>query len=553
MSQEFKLRNSKLQIANTVYRHAVLILFACFANNLHVCIENPQRSWLWAILAAIVREHPSEAFRKWYFALFQVNFDACMFGHSRDKATRLLTSCERLTSMAITCDKSHKHSSWGITADGTYFATAQEAEYAPKFCKAFVTCMNTLTSRQELEDTCKAFRLDSLRHQGEQSVRHPQLISDFAQEVTVTNLPTDVEYKLLSSPNSSATGAKKGSCNEFRIGIYRTPLEHLNMAGALRHPMESTEGVNSNLRIAVAKTMSLGKAATAKKRLESLEESTALARKLAEAETHCRSAMAETVKAVTKGKRLELFRKLLEEVRFEDMKVVDFMKNGVTLTGWEPESELFAKKWNPPSLTVEYLDATAAWRREVMKNKAVTPDELQNCDLLWTETAKEVELGYLEGPYTEAELDSLFGFTSWSSSRRFLLLQGEEKKPRVIDDFSMSAVNEAFGSSSYLDLHDVEFLSSSMVLLARVGARPKNSDLSDILCSPRQIFRDKTWPEHMSFVGRGVDLSKAYKQIAVHPSSRRHAVVAVRQTCKLALLHFEVLAVWSSSIGVRIQ
>ena len=33
----------------------------------------------------------------------------------------------------------------------------------------------------------------------------------------------------------------------------------------------------------------------------------------------------------------------------------------------------------------------------------------------------------------------------------------------------------------------------------------------------------------VSFLGRGVDLSEAYKQVAVHPDSQRHSVVAVRR------------------------
>ena len=41
-------------------------------------------------------------------------------------------------------------------------------------------------------------------------------------------------------------------------------------------------------------------------------------------------------------------------------------------------------------------------------------------------------------------------------SQRFLLLQGEDLKPRVIDNYKTSGVNAAFGTSSHLDLHDTD-------------------------------------------------------------------------------------------------
>ena len=63
---------------------------------------------------------------------------------------------------------------------------------------------------------------------------------------------------------------------------------------------------------------------------------------------------------------------------------------------------------------------------------------------------KELDAGFLKGPFeSEAGVSEFLGCNDWSLSQRFLLLQGAELKPRVIDNLKESAVNAAFGSTSY--------------------------------------------------------------------------------------------------------
>ena len=79
--------------------------------------------------------------------------------------------------------------------------------------------------------------------------------------------------------------------------------------------------------------------------------------------------------------------------------------------------------------------------------------------LLMEETMKEVSAGFLDGPFLESDITERLGRADWSMSQRFLLLQGEDLKPRVIDNYEMSGVNAAFGTSSHLDLHDTDVVS----------------------------------------------------------------------------------------------
>ena len=73
--------------------------------------------------------------------------------------------------------------------------------------------------------------------------------------------------------------------------------------------------------------------------------------------------------------------------------------------------------------------------------KAMSQEEIDLAPQLWDETMKEVDLGFLVGPFeSEAAVTEHLGVADWSMSQRFLLLQGEEQKPRVIDNYRDSGV-----------------------------------------------------------------------------------------------------------------
>lgn len=119
----------------------------------------------------------------------------------------------------------------------------------------------------------------------------------------------------------------------------------------------------------------------------------------------------------------------------------------------------------------------------------------------------------------------------WSMTPRFVLFQGEDRKARVIDNFKASNINSACGSSSYLDLHDTDFLSCFLVFLSELHSQ---SDAISVQLSTGQKLEGI---KHSSvrgiptILGRGVDLSKAYKQVGILPSSVKHSVLGVRRTC----------------------
>ena len=263
-------------------------------------------------------------------------------------------------------------------------------------------------------------------------------------------------------------------------------------------------------------------------RISKLGECVEIAKRLALAEKLAKVKMDKNVAEVTKAKRIELWEKLLTQVGFEDMEVVRYMREGVPLTGWEDESALYKQRWAPPTMTTEQLDHSALWRRKALMGKAFTDEERGLAKLLMEETMKEVSAGFLDGPFLESDITERLGRADWSMSQRFLLLQGEDLKPRVIDNYKTSGVNAAFGTSSHLDLHDTDMISCFLAFALGVFCGDPHIDIE--LSSGDHLTgrRHPDYDRKPLLLGRGIDLSKAYKQVSVAPQSARHSVLGVR-------------------------
>ena len=62
---------------------AEVLMYHCFLLQIFISLENPERSWLWAILAILVTRRPDTAYHQWFFGLVDVSFDACMHGGNK--------------------------------------------------------------------------------------------------------------------------------------------------------------------------------------------------------------------------------------------------------------------------------------------------------------------------------------------------------------------------------------------------------------------------------------------------------------------------------------
>ncbi|CAE7763864.1 unnamed protein product, partial [Symbiodinium necroappetens] len=308
-------------------------------------------------------------------------------------------------------------------------------------------------------------------------------------------------------------------------GVDHTMEEHLSLASGLPSPADTSDRLPDQVRRNSFAILTEGPLAISRKRMLALQQLNSQLSELASSEQELRKGMHPDVEAVTKGKAIAVFRQLLEETNFPDMSVVDLLQEGVPLVGQEQESPLFAKRPKPRELEPEQLKSQAVLRRRLlMQMKGLTSE--QDFAAMKAETAEEVASGFLQGPFhSEREVSELLQTEEWSLSPRFLLRQGEDSKIRKIDDFKMSAVNRAFGSSSFLELQDTDYAVGMLRFLSRVL---QNQDLVRVPLSDDTILEGAWAPEMLNrpaLLGKTLDLSKAYRQVAIHPSTREHAAL----------------------------
>ena len=464
----------------------------------------------------------------------------CMHGGERAKATRLKATPGVFASLRQRCDNTHTHRPWTVQLqDGKWtFDTAAEAEYPIKLAVKMVQCAVARMPQGLLQQTYKKFRLDSLQSVGKQSKRHNQLIPEF--KYFTSQKPTQSQdFKQLASSAPVTTGddgegQMSTTDDDFpdgaKFGIYFSHNEHIARALQLEHPSNLASTVPDALRRNLFDLLTMGYTAIAKRRILSLKRMLRLKDELAGEEKQLRANMRPLVSKVTQGKPLVLWERLLRESGFQDVEVVaDHMAKGVELVGLEPNSMIYEKKYQPLLTTPQQLVAQSKWRRKATMLRPATDEEMEQAARLSEECAKEVELGFLSGPFDSEQAVSDFLQTDdWTLNKRFLLLQGEEQKPRVIDNCRDSGVNEAFGSSSYLALHDTDFLAG---FLRFVSTTLACQDEVVVHLSTGEVLRGRWHPEmgtSPAFLGRCIDLSKAYKQVAVAPGSIHHGVLGHR-------------------------
>ena len=91
--------------------------------------------------------------------------------------------------------------------------------------------------------------------------------------------------------------------------------------------------------------------------------------------------------------------------------------------------------------------------KSLLASPRLLDDDLQKA--LLEATSKEVELGFLEGPFaSEQEVSEYLGTDRWLAVRRFVIKQGQKYRP--IDDGHECQLKEAYSSSIRLKMQDAD-------------------------------------------------------------------------------------------------
>ena len=502
---------AKVDASNVLSAFCVDIMRLAFRRGWKVTVENPTRSWLWAVLAHYVRLTKDEPFISWYCHLFVIDFDVCMHGGSRDKRTRFLTSAQELCHLALDCDKSHKHQSWSARKLESIwtFDTKTEAEYPLLLCQRYAAA---LCSHPVPATHSKPL----LR----QSRRQPPLVPEY--KCFLKHAPDSADFRQLDLGLG-----KSGSGSTF--AVYHSKQEFVDKAISAGHPFLEARPIDDMLKRNAFFILTEGLSSVAKFRISSIQKLSQMKQELANEERRYQATLPLHVQQVLKGKSVLLWKKLLDDTGFPDKGVKDLIE-GVALVGKPSKSELYGWKEVPATTSVEDLLASTPWKNSEVASRGDPTVSPVSVKALWDITVDEVTKGYLEGPFDDLEsVRTRLGVPSVCVSRRFLLEQGSPNAPkqRPIDDYRESGVNSAYHALDKLALHDVDYMAHVCQSIAlAVSGREVTFVLSNGEKLEGTLHRD-FW-NGVAWQGRCLDLERAYRQVPVMESNLRFSVIAVQ-------------------------
>ena len=97
------------------------------------------------------------------------------------------------------------------------------------------------------------------------------------------------------------------------------------------------------------------------------------------------------LKEVLAGKRLLLFKEILEELNYPDKTLVDEICAGFTLSGWQSRSNVFPSSLKRPAQSLESACKVAkGLNRNICKQVASSSDEALSAEV-WEVTQEELD------------------------------------------------------------------------------------------------------------------------------------------------------------------
>ena len=514
LSEKDQIRVDK---SNELCRFVVFLLQQ-LPSSCHLSIENPENSWIWAVLAYFVRNSKCPLLLKRWSSMQDVCFSNCMKGGRRPKRTRFRCSHALLQSLEADCDGMHEHLPYLVyRCNGSWsFSTAQEAEYPAGLCYEMASLLSAAAGLPGRLDPPAGPRPLWPQQKGTR-----KLLPEFL-EFSATP-PLDRPFKEFTSDLEGSSG---------RFGVYRTPQEFVQCALELDHPFDVQHCVPDAVKRNIFRRLTEGPTAFASERVQMFQKLNQLEKELRYEEARLHSVLPEHVREVVKDKNLLLWAHLLEETLFADKGVFELMK-GVDLVGKPDKSPLFDVKEVPATSDGNLLLESASWRRERLKGRDPHKDDAAARQKLWDCTIKDRDNGFLKGPFaSENEVREHLGVDEFVCSRRFLIEQGTPERPkaRPIDNYKEGGVNEAYHCLEKLALFDVNWMTAISTYIARVSdpSSPLEVELS---CG--EVLRGEIHPQWKSrpprWLGRTLDLEKAYRQVPLSCDSLKFGVVMVTE------------------------
>ena len=530
----------RVQEANAAYHCLTLCLQVALARGLLLVVENPLRSLFWLCSA-------------WKPFVGRLHFawcHACAYGSTRPKKTAFASNSPliRLISRFCagpSCEKFHEP--WGPSDNApTGFSTSLETAYPPLLAMRLAWIIGqclldsgwcppvALPAPHDHILSLQAVR--ACAGSQPKASRFPPLVPDAKAVVVLKSCrplelpcgpmqrlpkpwepPSDAVLRppmaripknaqlLRASPltvNEGLLGDKVLRDNdsfftwEYAWAIPHTEEEFIKKAADAGHPRKFESQLPVILKEAIEFSSKASQGEIALIRTAFIAKWTARAKDLQQEEEATKRQMPPAM-AILRKKRLLVWKEILLDLNYPDPQVVDEVMAGCELTGQTELTGMFPPTFKPASQTVEQAQASALETRVHVLSSMKPQGELD--DLVFQKTQEEIELGWLQGPIDASRLSK-----HALISKRFGLIQG--KKLRMIDDFSIGGANRTVQALEKPQPHSLDMVAAVLASLL-----------------PKSKF---------GLLGKTFDLSSAYRQLAVAPSSEWCSYIACMHPSK---------------------
>lgn len=306
----------KVDSANELYSFAIRILFVCYTLNSVVSIENPKRSWLWAILTSLVQQSPSADFRVCFANLSRVTFSACMHGSERNKMTTLLATPRVFDELAVECDGTREHAAWHITPMGKslQFATATEAAYPDLLCNRMATLLRAHAESLNIDllPIIKTTK-QSKQSLGVQATGLHPLIAEFSTFHHCDSPCSTPGYRLLATPlpGDHAELQEKGHKRlrkSYKYGVQWEPAAFFAKVQEVQRPRNPQKVLPDVLKEALVHVLTQDPIQVAKHRLQVVIAIRKKADELKSEEAEMKAKLEPGITAVLKNKHITLWK-----------------------------------------------------------------------------------------------------------------------------------------------------------------------------------------------------------------------------------------------------
>ena len=567
----------RTELANQVYEATALLVSFCVKEGILCSVENPENSlfWLYPDIAKILKT----------FGGVSTIFSNCMHGGKRNKRTKWWATTDIFQELEADCDQKHKHAQWNPVQKGQtlVFPTAEEAAYPHLLCKRVVSLVikhvlqQGAVQHEVLADQLPTPQITSHRWVLDmlpKGKRMKPLVSEFQSYlfflVNPSSEPEDTLFfkqqpkgarvvqrqiqwgvmrvdeieghktfwwedhatkKSFQLGDASAVLAGEAFGERLQaelctLGVPREPWDFVERAVAVGHPRSLSIHLSSNVMDMLKQNFSEEPYKLVKQRAKFLQKWTERCKQLESKELELHATLDDHLRSVLKGKRLLIFKEILEELQYPDRGLVDEICAGFRLSGWLSKSHVFPSTLKRPSQSLESAQRIAkGLNKNICKQVAnVTDDALAS--EVWNLTQEELDRGW-------AWIDEDCRMNEHLLAKRFGLKQGE--KTRLIDDCSVGGFNSTCGASEKLKIHAIDEMAAYIAwCLTSLGEGSMESVL-----------------------GKTYDLKNAYKQYGIASHDRSLLRIAVwdptkSQVCFLGLNALPFGAVGSVGSFLRI-